>query len=327
MGSLAIVAAVATLCALAFATFDVRMRRQRKQGQAEARVRALVETQESLGARPAEPQSPQGQGAALSRQRLPFSRRASYRRTASILERAGVRLTPGEFLTLRVVAGLIGFLIGSLFLGWGLTGWFAGALAGMVAFALPRLIVGWRVKQRLARLEIQFIDMLALLASSVRSGFSLLQGFETASRRLEPPLADDLMRVLSEIRLGRPIEETLREWTERVESRDLRLIVTAILVQRTSGGNLAEVLENLAQTMRERVELRAQVRSLTAHPRLTARAVSIYSVGIAALLTLMQPDVWLLLWTEPIGYAFLAVSLVFNVTAFFVMRQITQVEF
>ena len=87
------------------------------------------------------------------------------------------------------------------------------------------------------------------------------------------------------------------------------------------------MLENLAQTMRERVELRAQVRSLTAHPRLTARAVSAYPFVIAAPPTLIQPDIWMRLWTEGIGYVFLGIALAMNVIAFFVMRRITRVEF
>lgn len=322
MDPIVIVAAAAALSAIAFGIADFK-RRQSRNLHVVAERRLGSTSAAAAGATA----TPSGEAVTLLKRRLPFTGAAGYERTARMLDRAGLRLTPREFLALRLASGFVGFMIAALLFGWQPLGWLAGSLLAVVAYMLPRLIVSWRTKKRVERLEFQLIDMLSLLANSVRSGFALLQGLDMVSQRAESPLADDLIRLLSEVRLGRPIEDALRDWAARVGSPDVQLVVTAILVQRTSGGNLAEVLENLAQTMRERVELRDEIRSLTAHPRLTAKAVSAYPLVIAVLLTIINTRIWLRLWTEPSGWAFLGVAFALNVLAYFVLRRVTQVEY
>jgi tight adherence protein B len=238
-----------------------------------------------------------------------------------------MRLTPGQFLLIRWTLAAVTFLLIGLIAGWGFIGIVLAIIAALVGYLLPRLYVAWRTAQRMSRLETQFVQMLALVASSLRSGFSLMQALDSARSRCGRPLSDELFRVLTDIRFGRPVEEAFEEWLERVPSRDLRLIVTAISVQRHSGGNLSEILENLAQTMRERAEVRLQIRSLTAYARFTARIIAVYPLAVALLLTLMSPETWGFLWTEQGGWAMLGAAFVMNALAMTVMRGIARVDY
>ncbi len=256
-----------------------------------------------------------------------LSRKERGKRTSLALERAGVALRPGEFLLLQFVFGFLGFVVVATFAGGGAVGLIIGIPVAIVAYLIPRFWLAWRTARRMKRFETQMINMLGLIAASVRSGFSLLQALDAAATRLGPPMADELERALNDVRYGRNMEDSLAEWSERLQHRDLQLVVTAISVQRHSGGNLAEVLENLASTMRDRVEVRQQIKSLTAYARLTSRVVALYPIAIAGILTAMRPDTWSVLWTEPVGYVMLGVALVLNTLAFTVMRGLAQIEY
>jgi tight adherence protein B len=219
----------------------------------------------------------------------------------------------GVTVSILVMPGLAGAMLA---LGLGFVGWM-----------LPRVYLARRTAKRLATIERQLVDLLTLVASSVRSGFSFVQSLDTAAERVGGPLEVEVRRVLADVRLGQALDDALRAWVERLPNRDLRLLVTATVVQRSAGGNLSEVLENLAQTMRERSELRQQVRALTAYPRLTARVVALYPLGITLMLTLMSPETYMRLWTEPLGWALLGAALFVNALAFTVMRSIVRVDY
>jgi tight adherence protein B len=248
-------------------------------------------------------------------------------RTALMLHRAGSGLSPGEFALLRIILASVAFTGVYAFTPGSVLPTLAGALAVFVAYMAPRAWMARKTSKRRDRLQLQYIEMVSLVSSAVRSGFALLQALDTAARRVGPPLADDLDRLLTDVRLGRPMDECLRDWLARAGDRDLQLIVTAILVQRHSGGNLAEVLDNLGQTMRERIEVRQQIRSVTAYGRLVSRIVSGYPLAIALLLTAMQSHIWGALWTTPAGWALLTACGVLNALAFFVLRKVVQVDY
>lgn len=256
-----------------------------------------------------------------------LNRRGRAERSATALERAGVRMTPGQFLLVRCTLAAIAFFLVGVIVGWSFWGIVLGILGGLAGFALPGMFLSWRTAQRASRMETQLVDMLALVASALRSGFSLLQALDSAAKRVGPPLSEEISKVLTDMRFGRPIEDALEDWMDRVQSRDLRLVVTAISVQRHSGGNLSEILENLAQTMRERSEVRLQINMLTAYPRFTAKIIAAYPLAIVLLLTLMRTEIWGVLWTETVGYAMMGVAFVFNAIAFAIMRAMTKIDY
>jgi tight adherence protein B len=256
-----------------------------------------------------------------------LARDARAERTVLLLQRAGSHRSPAELALLRLLLAAIAAIAAVVLTGGGGIAIPAAAVAALAGYMAPRAWLARRVAQRTARLHLQYIDMASLVASAVRSGFALPQALDTAARRIGPPLQEDLQQLLNDVRLGRPLDDCLREWVARAGDRDLQIIVTAILVQRHSGGNLAELLDNVAQTMRERQEVRQQVRSLTAYGRMVARIVSLYPLGIALLLTAIRRDIWGALWTTPSGWALLAIAAVLNVLAFVVLRRIVRVDY
>jgi tight adherence protein B len=166
-----------------------------------------------------------------------------------------------------------------------------GAVAGVVVGALtPRLVLGNAVARRQAAIQAQLADTLMVIASSMRAGHSFLQSLDSASKEIDQPAAGEFGRVLQEIRLGRDTDAALEALVERVGSQDLEWAVTAIKIQRKIGGNLAEVLETVANTIRERDTLRRQMRVLSAEGRISAAVLSVLPVLIASYLMIVNPD-------------------------------------
>ena len=182
-------------------------------------------------------------------------------------------------------------------------------------------------RRRLAKIENQLVEFLPMLASSLRSGFAFQQGMELAAQQLEPPLADELMILLNDTNLGATMEEALLQMGERVGSTDLDMMITAFLVQRSTGGNLSEILDRAAETLRERERVRADLQTLTASARLTGLILSIYPVAIGLLLLLIMPSLWGVMFSETIGRIFLGVALGLQGLGFLVMRRVMKFEF
>src|SRR3990172_8632361 len=146
-------------------------------------------------------------------------------------------------------------------------------------------------------------------ASSLRSGFALQQGMELAAHQLEPPIADELMQLTVDLNLGATLEAAMLDFGRRIGSPDFDMLVTAILIQRTSGGNLSEVLDQTAETLRERERIRGEIKTLTASQRLAGMILSVYPVAVGLLLLAIMPSVWSLMFTEHLGQVFLAVAM------------------
>jgi tight adherence protein B len=197
----------------------------------------------------------------------------------------------------------------------------------MLGYALPGWWLGAARQRRVARIEKQFVEFLPLLASSLRAGFGLQQGIETAARRLGPPLGEELSALANELRLGAALATSLEELRERIGSRELDIIVTAMLVQRTTGGNLAEVLDRASETLAERERIRGELKTLTAQQRLTGLILSVYPVGVGLLLLLIMPAIWSRLFTEPAGQVQLAIAGTLQVLGFLAIRRVLRVEY
>ena len=141
----------------------------------------------------------------------------------------------------------------------------------------------------------------SLVATSLKSGYALMQSFDFASQQLKPPLATELRRMLQDANLGQGAEGALQALAERVQSADLDLVMTAIKIQRTVGGNLAEVLDSVAYTMRERERLRGEVRTLTSQQRMTGIIIGALPIFIGLLFLGINPDYMTPLFNETSG--------------------------
>ncbi len=203
------------------------------------------------------------------------------------LARADIKLTAAEYGALHVISPM-GFFAGAYFL------LFRGDIvmsivAGFVGFFFPRLYVSRATSKRLLRFEQQLPDTLGLWVNALRSGFSVLQAMEAISRDAPEPTATEFKRVVQEVQLGIDLQDALGHLLSRVESEDLDLVVTAVNIQREVGGNLAEILETIGHTIRERIKLKGEIRVLTSQGRYTGYLISGLPIAVALFLSAIEP--------------------------------------
>ena len=238
------------------------------------------------------------------------------------LNRAGLTLNAREYLVLRIIVGLVFTALAML-----LTPVPVVALLGL---PLGYFVVGLWLKQRVAarrrKLEGQLIELLQMLSSGLRAGFGLLQALEAAGEQLPDPIATEIRRTMRDTAMGASVEHALAGLNDRVGSADFDIVITAILIQRTVGGNLAEILDNVAHTMRERERIKGEIRTLTSQQRLTGYVIGGIPIGLLIIFYLISPDFVGLLFSEPIGRLMLVGAAISEVTGFFVISRIVNIE-
>lgn len=238
-----------------------------------------------------------------------------------LLEQAKLPLRPAEFLVyaplITLVAAVLAYLLfGPVF----------AIVATVLVLASPFIILKRRSSSRLKKFQSQLPDALNLLAGSMRAGFSFMQGLEAVAEEASEPIRGELQRAFTESRLGRPIEEALDDAARRMESRDLAWAVMAIRIQREVGGNLAELLDTVAETMAHRERLRREIKSLTAEGRLSAIVLSIFPPGFAAVLLVLQPGYINLLFQATIGVICVIGGSILSVLGWFWLSRIVKIE-
>ena len=238
------------------------------------------------------------------------------------LEQAGMPVLAGEFVALTVFCAVLGGLFAGLLLQNIV---FILLIAG-VASLIPYLWMIRSLKKRQGRLVDQLADTLSILASSLRAGYSFLQALDTVSKEIGEPSAGEFQRVVAEIRLGRPIDDSLTAMAERIDSDDLRWAVIAINVQRQVGGNLAEVLDIVANTVRERAYIRRQVNVLSAEGRLSVAILSALPFGILLYISIVNPSYVKPLFTTTPGLILLAGGGIMMLLGIWTMSRIVKID-
>jgi tight adherence protein B len=237
------------------------------------------------------------------------------------LMRADVPLTAAEFALLVMLLAGFGGALG--FLRIGLLG---GVGVGFLCAFLPFGYLRHRQARRLKLLTDQIPDVLTLLVGGLRAGYGLNQAIETLVQQMPAPSSVEFGRVLKAVALGVPIQRALKDMAARAGSDDLSLVVTAINVQYEMGGNLALVLDNISQTVRERIRIGREIKVLTSQQRLTGYILAGFPVLLALGLTLIQPD-YFAPFFEPGPIRLLPVAaLVMTVVGFFFMRRIVDID-
>jgi len=243
-------------------------------------------------------------------------------RVALDLARAAVPLRVGEYLLLRWLLVLVLFLVPFAFR----MPWYIDFIFAAIGFYLPKGWVSSREKARVRKIEDQLVDALTMMANSLRAGSSFLQAMEMVSKELPPPISQEFGQVLAEVSVGAPVDESLADMSRRVRSYDVYLITTAMIIQRQVGGNLSEVLNNIAHTIRERQRLLRQVQVETAEQRFSAYillALPVFMLFVISILNRPYIDTLL----EPgVGRILLGVALVLQIFGYFVMRRIADVK-
>ncbi len=242
------------------------------------------------------------------------------------LERAGLKLRVSEYIAIRLASALFCFLFALIVAGSSPAS--LGLAAGMAlsGYLLPRFYVKLRLVSRLRKLEKQLPETLTIMSNALKAGFGFLQAIDAAVQQMAPPISVELERALRDANLGASIEDALKALGERVKSKDLDIVLTAILIQREVGGNLAEILDIVAHTIRERDRIKGEIKTLTTTQRWEGYVAALVPVGLALLLFAANPDYMDNLLTEPALQVLLVAAVIWAIIGFFVMRKIVDVE-
>lgn len=246
------------------------------------------------------------------------------------LAQADLKLKPGEFVALMVIFAFVVAILG----------WFIGSqslvIAGVGAIVgafIPRIYVGSAKKKRLIKFSDQLGDMLGLMVNGLRAGYSVMQAMESVSRELPSPISDEFRRVVQEIQLGVTTEKALDNLLRRIPSDDLDLVITAMNVQREVGGNLAEILDTISHTIRERIRLKGEIRVLTAQMDVSATILAVLPVGVIFFLYIINREYIQLLWSKesnsgpiPCGYTAIGLAIVLIIAGYFTIKKMGNIE-
>ncbi|MFN8506868.1 MAG: type II secretion system F family protein [Dehalococcoidia bacterium] len=238
------------------------------------------------------------------------------------LERAGLALNAREYFILRATFGVVMVLIGLMTLPM--------PQLSVLGLPLGYFAVGFWVKRRIGsrtrKLEAQLVEMLQMLASGLRAGFGLIQALDSASEQLPNPLATEIRRTLRDTAMGASVEQALSALNQRVGSSDFDIVITATLIQRSVGGNLAEILDNVAHTMRERERIRGEIRTLTSQQRMTGYVIGGIPIGLGIIFMMISPEFTGKLFTDPLGRMMLGGAIGMEILGFAVIRKIVNIE-
>lgn len=237
--------------------------------------------------------------------------------------RAGLPLRSGEFIVLCFASATLLAMLFLLLGGGQLVAGVTGAVAG---FFFPFILVNMKIARRMKAFNSQLGDALILIANSLRTGYSFMQASDMVAQEMRPPISSEFSRAVKEMNLGVTIEDALGNLGKRINSEDLDLVLTAVLIQRQVGGNLSEVLDNIARTIRERVRIRGEIRTLTAQGRISGIIVSLLPVVLGLVIYLLNPEYVKLLFVHPVGKIMLGVAGLGQVIGIIVIRRIVDIE-
>jgi tight adherence protein B len=238
------------------------------------------------------------------------------------LAMANLPLKGEEFLALVLIIGLTAGVFFGLLAENIILGILAAAISGYLAFFTLRIAKA----KRLSRFNDQIGDALVIISNSLRSGFSFLQAMQMVKQEMPLPISREFDVTLQEMNWGIPTEEALNNLTRRVDSEDLDLVVTALLIQRQVGGNLAEVIDNIANTIRERVRIKGEIKTLTAQSRISGLIIGLLPAVLTGILYLINPAYISILFTTAFGLLLISMALASQVVGFIIIKKIIDIK-
>ncbi len=245
-------------------------------------------------------------------------------KAARLLETAALKWGPAGMLHRSLWLFLGVFAIATIATGNSLP--LLGVAAGAAAAMLPIMYARRVARKRVDAFEAQFPDCLEFISRSMRAGHAFSVALDMAHREFSDPLSTEFRRAFEEQKLGQPLEIVLRKLAQRVPSMDAQFFVSAVLMQKRTGGNLAELLDKLALIIRERFKLRARIRTVSAQGLMSGRILSSIPLGVAALMFLMNPTYARFFIDDPTGHELLAAGLGLQVVGYLIIRKIVTIE-
>ncbi|HEV2387831.1 MAG TPA: type II secretion system F family protein [Candidatus Acidoferrales bacterium] len=243
-------------------------------------------------------------------------------RLRDYIEQAGIRSKPGKVMLLSAVIAVGSYLIVVAVYHYVLIGLGIGIAAGFI----PLGVIGYKRRRRFREFEKHFAEALDLLARAVRAGHAVTTGLEMVGKELAEPVAGEFRTTFEEQNFGLPLRDALLNLTERVPLLDVRFFVTAMLIQKETGGNLAEILDNLARVIRERFRIRGEVRIRTAQGRMTAGILIALPPIMAFLLHTLNPAYMKPLFEDPLGHWMLLIAGVLQLVGSILLWKIVHIE-
>jgi len=239
-----------------------------------------------------------------------------------MLDQADLHITPSRLLMFSFMAGMLGALAASV-----LTVFVPlMILAGLVCAAFPLVHVYWRRKKRFDSFLEQLPDALDLVSRALSAGHAFSEALHMVSLEMPEPLATEFRKAYEEQNLGLSLKLALENLTQRMPILDLKMCVTAILIQRETGGNLAEILEKVAYTIRERFRILGDLKTLTTSSRMSAWLLCGLPIFVALAVTVMNPEYMSVLWKDPRGHYLIAIALFMQITGMLIVRKILKIK-
>jgi tight adherence protein B len=238
------------------------------------------------------------------------------------LDNAGVRMSQADFVVLVIAGAVVGALIGLV------VGGIIGAiLLSILAPFVARLVLKFKAGKRRDKFDDQLGDTLQLLSGGLRAGHSILRAIDAAATESVSPTSEEMRRVITETSLGRDLQASLNDTAERMRNEDFVWIAQAIQINREVGGNLADVLDQVNDTIRERSEIKGHIKSLAAEGKFSAYILMALPVGIVIMLMIVNPGYMNVMFTNPLGWGMIAASLIFMTIGGLWMRKIIDLKF
>jgi tight adherence protein B len=240
---------------------------------------------------------------------------------AEQLNRADLKLRTSEYFMIQIGSAVLVALIVYLRLGT-----LFGFLALFVGYLIPGFYVKYRINKRLKAFNNQLGDTLTLLSNALKAGYSFAQAIDTVAKNAVPPIADEFARAVREMNLGGSPDEALQNITKRIASADFDLVATAYSIHRTVGGNLAEILDNIAYTIRERVRIKGEIATLTAQARASGTLITFLPIVLAAFMFFVTPSYFRPMFDNFIGWILIAIGIFMIFIGNLIIRRVIAIE-
>lgn len=238
------------------------------------------------------------------------------------LGKADVLLRVEEFIGLNIVTTITGCLLGFILFGFGAN----TILLTFVGAIIPYFVIQHKKKKRAQLLNDQIAESLTGMSNSLRAGYSFQQAMDLVSKEATGPLSTEYRRTLREINLGITTEQALQNLVQRAENDDMELMISAVLIQRQIGGNLAEIFDKIADTIRQRIRLQGEVRTMTAQGRLSGIVLALLPVFLGLVLTLIEPSYLKIIFQKQIGWILIGGAVISELIGFMFIRKITDIK-
>jgi tight adherence protein B len=242
---------------------------------------------------------------------------------ALLLEQSGSRMTPGVFVLATATCGVVAAALVMRFVGEPLIAVGAGVLAARI----PTSILRFQRTRRVQKFEEQFPEGLALISRALKAGHTFTTGLAMVAEEMPQPIGPEFKTLYDQQNYGMPIGDALKEFARRVPLLDARFFVTAVLIQRESGGNLAEILDNIATVIRDRFRVKRQIRVVSAHARMTGWVLVCVPPALALILSIINPDHFKTLTGSPLGIKMIWAAIAMQTIGTLIIRKMIKLEY